>query len=534
MIKSISIRAAITVVVCLAALFYLIPSLTNNLPEYWKKNLPADKIPLGLDLQGGIHLVLEVDTNKAVEAILSRSAESLKETLMEKKVRFRFVEKTGNNLSAAYEFPDSQSKAAFEKILQDSYPDLESGSSEIRDGRETVTVRIKEKRIGELKKRAIEQSLETIRNRVDQFGVTEPEIIPEGKDRIVIQLPGIKDTERAKNLIGKTALLEFKIVDEEHPLAEAVRGNVPEGSQLAYEYRVDRESGRRINSPILLKAKTVMTGSALESAKVAIGDRFGEPYVSLKFNAQGAQDFDRITGENVKKRMAIVLDGAVYSAPVIQERISGGNAQISGSFTMDEAKDLSIVLRAGALPAPVTILEERTVGPSLGQDSIDKGAWAAAIGLFAVAMFMIVYYKLSGVVANIALILNMVLLLGFLAAFRATLTLPGIAGIVLIIGMSVDANVLIFERIREEIRAGKTPRVAVETGYGKAFLTILDTNVNALIACLFLFGFGTGPVKGFAMTLSVGIVASLFTAVFVTRIIFDYFIWNRKISTISV
>jgi preprotein translocase subunit SecD len=283
-----------------------------------------------------------------------------------------------------------------------------------------------------------------------------------------------------------------------------------------------------------LKNRTVLTGSSLESAKLAISDRFGEPYVSIKFNAQGAQDYERITAENVKKRMAIVLDGAIYSAPVIQEKISGGNAQISGSFTTDEAKDLAIVLRAGSLPAPVNILEERTVGPSLGQDSIDKGAWSAIIGLIAVALFMIVYYKLSGVVANLALILNMIILLGFLAACRATLTLPGIAGIVLIIGMSVDANVLIFERIREEVRNGKTARAAVETGYAKAFLTILDTNVNALIASLFLFGFGTGPVKGFAVTLSVGIVASLFTAVFVTRIIFDYFVWNRKISTISV
>jgi preprotein translocase subunit SecD len=317
-------------------------------------------------------------------------------------------------------------------------------------------------------------------------------------------------------------------------MEEAVRGNVPEGSILAYETRLDSESGRRSSIPILLKNRTVLTGSSLESAKVAIGDRFGEPHVSIKFNPQGAQDFERITGENVKRRMAIVLDGVVYSAPVIQERIAGGNAQISGSFTMDEAKDLAIVLRAGSLPAPVTILEERTVGPSLGQDSIDKGAWAAVIGLIAVALFMIVYYKLSGLVANLALLLNMIILLGFLAAFKATLTLPGIAGIVLIIGMSVDANVLIFERIREEIRSGKSPRAAVETGYSKAFLTILDTNVNSLIAALFLFGFGTGPVKGFAVTLSVGIIASLFTAVFVTRIIYDYFVWNKKISAISV
>jgi len=532
--KSITIRTVIAVVVCLASLFYLTPSLVPDLPEFWKKHLPADKIPLGLDLQGGTHLVLEVDTNKAVEATLHRTADNIKETLMESKVRFRFLERADKRNAIAYELPDAPSRTAFEKVLKDRFPDVEIASSETQRGMEVVSLKIRDRRVDEIKKHAVEQSLETIRNRVDQFGVTEPEIIPEGNDRIVIQLPGIKDTARAKNLIGKTALLEFKLVDEEHSVEEALRGNVPEGSVLAYENRLDRESGRRSNIPILLKNRTVLTGSSLESAKVAISDRFGEPYVSLKFNAQGAQDFERITGENVKKRMAIVLDGAVYSAPVIQERIAGGNAQISGSFTMDEAKDLAIVLRAGSLPAPVTILEERTVGPSLGQDSIDKGTWSAIIGLVLVAVFMMVYYKLSGLVANIALALNIIILLGFLAAFRATLTLPGIAGIVLIIGMSVDANVLIFERIREELRGGKSPRSAVETGYARAFLTILDTNVNALIASHFLFGFGTGPVKGFAATLSIGIIASLFTAVFVTRIIFDYYVWNKKISTISV
>ncbi|MCX7635435.1 MAG: protein translocase subunit SecD, partial [Syntrophales bacterium] len=443
MVKNIYIRAAIAALVTAVALFYLTPTVVSDLPDFWKKHLPTDKIPLGLDLQGGTHLVLEVDTNKAVETILHRTADSLKETLMEKKIRFRLLEKAEKPGTVAYELPDRSSREAFEKVMKDNYPDLEVAGSEIRDGRETLQVRIKEKRVGELKKHAVEQSLETIRNRVDQFGVTEPEIIPEGNDRIVIQLPGIKDTARAKNLIGKTALLEFKLVDDEHSLEEALRGNIPEGSQLAYEYRIDRESGRKTSVPILLKSKTVLTGSALESAKVAIGDRFGEPHVALKFNAQGAQDFDRITGENVKRRLAIVLDGTVYSAPVIQERISGGNAQITGAFTMDEAKDLAIVLRAGALPAPVSILEERTVGPSLGQDSIDKGVWSAIIGGILVALFMMFYYKLSGVVANIALVLNMIILLAFLAAFRATLTLPGIAGIVLIIGMSVDANVLI-------------------------------------------------------------------------------------------
>ncbi len=533
MLKSIKLRAALALIVCLAGLFYLAPSLTPHLPDFWKKNLPADKIHLGLDLQGGMHLVLEVNADKAVEAAMERTANDMKETLMDKRVRFRNIERTKEN-TISLELADSAARGAFEKILKDQYPDLDVVSSRIADGRETVGLKIKDKRAVDIRKLAVEQSLETIRNRVDQFGITEPEIIPQGEDRIIVQLPGIKDAARAKNLIGKTALLEFKLVDEEHGIEDALKGVVPEGSVLVYGSSIDRESGRRASLPYLLKSKSLMTGNALETAQVKISDRFGEPHVALKFNSQGAKDFDRITGENVKKRLAIVLDGVVHSAPVIQERISGGDAQITGSFTLDEAKDLAIVLRAGALPAPVTILEERTVGPSLGQDSIDQGFWSMAIGGLLVVIFMIVYYRLSGVVANLAVILNIIIILGALAAFRATLTLPGIAGIVLVIGMAVDANVLIFERIREELRLGKTPRAAVEAGYAKAFLTILDSNVTTLIAALFLFGFGTGPVKGFAVTLSIGIVVSMFTAVFVTRIIFDYFVWERKIQAISV
>ena len=284
----------------------------------------------------------------------------------------------------------------------------------------------------------------------------------------------------------------------------------------------------------LLKERTLLTGQSLENAQVKISDRFGEPYVAIKFNPQGAKDFDRITGENVNKRLAIILDGVVYSAPVIKERISGGDAQVTGAFTTEEARDLAIVLRAGSLPAPVKILEQRTVGPSLGQDSIDKGIFSTLIGTLLVAIFMVLYYRLSGFVANMALVLNIVILLGAMALFDATLTLPGIAGIVLTIGMAVDANVLIFERTREELRLGKTPRAAVEAGYARAFITILDSNVTTLIAAVFLFQFGTGPVKGFAVTLSLGIIASMFTAIFVTRIIFDYVTWNRKIKTLSI
>jgi preprotein translocase subunit SecD len=386
-----------------------------------------------------------------------------------------------------------------------------------------------------MKKTTLDQSLETIRNRVDQFGVTEPEIIPQGDDRILIQLPGIKDPKRAIDLIGKTALLEFKLVDEEHSLEDALRGNVPAGSILMKGAREggEKTSGRR-DTMYLLKERTLLTGQSLENAQVKISDRFGEPYVAIKFNPQGAKDFDRITGENVNKRLAIILDGAVYSAPVIKERISGGDAQITGSFTMEDAKDLAIVLRAGSLPAPVKILEQRTVGPSLGQDSIDKGILSTIIGMLLVFVFIVIYYRWSGVVACLALLLNLVLLLGAMALFDATLTLPGIAGIVLTVGMAVDANVLIFERTREELRTGKTPRAAVDAGYTKAFLTIFDSNVTTLIAAVFLFQFGSGPVKGFAVTLTIGLIVSMFTAIFVTRIIFDYFTWTRKIEKLSI
>ena len=377
-------------------------------------------------------------------------------------------------------------------------------------------------------------SLETIRNRVDQFGIAEPEIIPEGDNRILIQLPGIKDPERAKNLIGKTALLEFKIVDDENSLEEALRGNIPQGDIIAYGLRTDRSTGEKGSTPYLLKNKSLLTGASLETAKVQISDRFGEPTISLKFNSQGATDFDRITGENVRKRLAIVLDGVVHSAPVIQERISGGQAQITGTFTMDEARDLAIVLRAGSLPAPINILEERTVGPSLGSDSIRQGIMATLIGSLLVVLFMIIYYRLSGSVADLALIINIVLVLGILAAFKATLTLPGIAGLLLTVGVAVDANILIFERIREELRTGKTIRLALDTGYNRAFITIIDTHITGIVAAVFLIMFGTGPIKGFAVTTIIGLLASLFTAVFVTRVIFDYFISNYNIKKLSI
>jgi preprotein translocase subunit SecD len=533
MIKSLKIRLVITAVVCLVTLYFLVPTFIAQIPSPWNNYFPKDKIHLGLDLQGGMHLVLEVDTQKALEAMMERTANDLKESLMDSKVRFRNVEKA-KGATISMELTEAAGKSALEKILNEQYPDLEIDPSAPRDSGQLVILKIKDKRAIDLKKLTVEHSLETIRNRVDQFGIAEPEIIPEGDNRIMIQLPGIKDPERAKNLIGKTALLEFKLVDDEHSLEEALRGNVPEGSTIAYGLREDRTTGQRGSMPYLLKSKTLLTGASLETAKVQISDRFGEPNVSLKFSSQGATDFDRITAENVRRRLAIVLDGVVHSAPVIQERISGGQAQISGNFTLDEARDLAIVLRAGALPAPVNILEERTVGPSLGSDSIRQGILATIIGSLLVILFMIVYYRLSGAIADLALILNILLIMAVLAAFRATLTLPGIAGMLLTVGVAVDANILIFERIREELRTGKTTRLALDTGYDKAFITIIDTHITGIVAAIVLIFFGTGPIKGFAVTTIIGLLASLFTAVFVTKVLFDYVTQNFNIKKLSI
>ncbi len=344
----------------------------------------------------------------------------------------------------------------------------------------------------------------------------------------------VKDPKRAIGIIGKTARLEFKLLDEEHSVHEALKKGVPPGDEILYGKRVDRTTDRVIKIPYLVKKRVLLTGDHITDARVKIDPMYNEPYVAITFDKVGAKIFAHITKENVKKRLAIILDNVVYSAPVIQEPIPNGRAQITGRFTSQEAHDLAIVLRAGALPAPVKILENRTVGPSLGRDSIQKGVKAAIVGLVLVLLFVAGYYRLSGVLADAALILNMVLIMGALSAFGATLTLPGIAGIILTIGMSVDANVLIFERIREELRLGRTVRAAVDAGFSRAFITILDANVTTLIAALVLFQFGTGPIKGFAVTLSIGIVASMFTAIVFCKTVFDLVLDRFKVKSLSI
>jgi preprotein translocase subunit SecD len=523
---NLSWRVIVVCGVMIASIIYVLPTVK---PSFW----PHKKINLGLDLQGGMHLALEVDTDKAVESTIERIIQEIRSFLKQEHIRYAALNRIeGNRILIKLE--GQTNIDGFEKMFDKEFKNMRTLSSTMEGGVLTMQIDLPAKETEQIKKLATDQAIETIRNRIDQFGVSEPDIRRQGEKRILIQLPGIKDTKRAIALIGKTALLEFKLLDETHDLASAVKGNVPPGSEVLYGIKEDPTTHRAYRTPYLLKKRTLLTGANLTDARVQIDSQYNEPYVSIDFDKKGARDFERITGENVKKRLAIVLDNKVYSAPVIQEKISGGKARITGHFTTEEARDLAIALRAGALPAPVNILEERTVGPSLGTDSIRKGLISMCVGGILVILFMIVYYKGSGLIADIALVINILMIAGGLAGFQATLTLPGIAGIILTIGMAVDANVLIFERIREELHIGKTPRAAVDTGYDRATLTILDANVTTLIAALVLFQFGTGPVKGFAVTLSLGVIASLFTALILTRMIFDYYLQKRKIKHLSI
>ena len=533
MSKNLGWRGAIVVFLVIAAFIYLTPSLSRELPQWWSSILPQEKIHLGLDLQGGMHLILEVQVKKAVESNLESIVEDLKHDLRKRKIRYLELKRYGTE-GIDLTLMREQDRKKFQDAIESNYPDFTiDDRAKIEKGL-ALRLILNLKAKNQIMKMATDQALETIRNRIDQFGVSEPDIRPQGNHRILIQLPGIKDPKRAIKLIGKTARLEFKLVDEENSLDEALKGNIPPGREILYDVSMDMKTRDRKKTPYLLKKRTLLTGEYITDARVNIDSQYNEPYVSLSFNARGSRLFEKITGENVEKRLAIVLDNHVYSAPVIREKISGGKAQITGRFTMDDARDLAIVLRAGALPAPVKILEERTVGPSLGKDSIEKGFRSMIIGGLVVVVFMVIYYGLSGIIADLALFLNILFIMAGLAFFGATLTLPGIAGMILTIGMAVDANVLIFERIREELRLGKPPRAAIEGGYGKALVTILDANVTTFIAALVLFQFGTGPVRGFAVTLSIGIVASFFTAVFVTRVIFDYLFIYRKRKMISI
>lgn len=533
MAKGSGSRVLLTLLFLLLSFVFITPTLVGKLPSWWKGIMPTDKIHLGLDLQGGTHLVMEVDTVKAVEGSLDLIATDLEDTLTAQNLRYKRIGRVASD-KVQLTLYDKGTSDTVQAQIKKKYPEMELLSPFDEGGFVNLQIRMNEKVAQDRKDKAVAQALETIRNRIDQFGVSEPTIQREGINNIVVQLPGIKDPKRAIELIGKTARLEFKLVDENINAATATPGTVPEDEELLLEKKVDPNTGAVSETPLVVKRKAMITGDLLTDAQVRIDSQFNQPYVAIDFNSTGARLFDQVTAANVGKRFAIVLDSNIYSAPVIRERISGGSAQISGTFTEKEAADLAIVLRAGSLPAPVNIIQNVTVGPSLGQDSINKGLYAGLIGVLLVVAFMTTYYKASGMIANLGMVLNILFLMGALAALGATLTLPGIAAIVLLVGMSVDSNVLIFERIREELRLGKTPSAGVDSGYDKAFLTIMDSHVTTLITAAVLFQFGTGPVKGFAVSLSLGIIINLFTSLVVTKVVFDFCLSRLRVKKLSI
>ena len=531
------------------------------------------KINLGLDLQGGLYMVLGVDFNKVFRDVVDRQSSSLADRLKEKGIEVRSLKVVKEGMPAddpriSFDFDDTKRDELY-KLLKKEFWTLRlagesKGHFELGLSHDYRT---------EVRDRTLNQSIEVIRNRIDSFGVSEPSIASQGTDRVVVELPGVKEIDRAKDLIGRTAKLEFKMVDDKsmspeqltnliseiekknnlsykegqkfseyvRKLNELAKDKIPATDEIAFARpKINSDQEGRI--PYLLFSKTEVTGDDLQDANVQIDQENRRPYVGFSLNPRGASLFDKLTGDNVGHRLAIVLDNIVHSAPVIQTRIGGGHGQITlgqgdGDALMKEAQDLAIILRAGALPAQLDFLEQRVVGPSLGQDSIHKGALASLIGSVVVFIFVMIYYQVSGMIAVFSLLLNVLFVLAILVGLDATLTLPGIAGIALTVGIAVDSNVVIYERIREELRHGKRPSGAVDAGFQKAFRTILDANVTNAAAAVVLLMYGTGPIKGFAVTLLVGIITTLFTAVFVCRLVFDVYLKyleDRGAKTLSI
>ncbi len=553
MLRTIRLKFLFLFILTIIAVIFVLPSFTPNLPSWWEKHVSRG-LNLGLDLKGGMNLILQVDMESAIRNALSRDGSDMTDMAQRRGLTVKVGNVTNEALPVTLVNRDEQ--AGFQKLMKEEFPHLMAGEPQRQDGSLVYDLRLKPKEISELQERTLSQSLEVLRNRIDQFGVTEPVLVRQGSDQIVIQLPGIKNPQRALDLIGQTAQLEFKLVDDQthinlpelidqalksgrlkpgynrQQLNQALASKIPADDEVYIEKTINRDTGRLESKPLLIKKKVLLTGAAVKDASVRIGE-YNEPYVSVDFNRRGAAQFAKITGENVKRRLAIILDGVVRSAPVIQERIGGGRAQITGSYTPAEAHDLAIVLRAGALPATVKIVQNITVGPSLGADSIREGLTAGALATILVIGFMIFYYRFSGLVADYAMILNVILLMGVLSLMGATLTLPGIAGIILSVGMAVDSNVLIYERMREEFHAGKPLKAGIDGGYDKAFWTIIDSHVTTLITACALFLFGTGPIKGFAVTLSLGVILNLFTALFGTRVVYDYAVIKRWLSKLN-
>jgi len=518
-------RLFLAAALALAAIVLLLPSFPLPLPEFMD-TLP--KIQLGLDLQGGTHLLLEVKLQDAVNTALKRRGDDLTRALSDNKLApAAITQNADGSLLIALKQPGERS--AFLDLAEKSFPDFVLSTADSGAGGPAYTATFRPSDAITISNNAMDQALETIRNRIDQLGVRETAVQREGDSDILVQLPGIQDPERAKELIGKTAVLQFKLIDDKANLADAQKNGVPPGDEL-------------LSGPVaaggapqyLVESPVLMQGDVVTDARVRPGGRLEGPYVQVTLDRRGTDVFGALTAQNVGRHLAIVLDNTVYSAPVIKEAIPGGDVQITGNFSFEDAHELAIVLRSGALPAPVDIIEERTVGPSLGRDSIRQGEMSFIVGALAVLVFMAVYYSGAGILADCGLTLNILLLVCVMAALQATLTLPGIAGIVLTLGMSVDANVLVNERMREELRAGKSPREAVKVGYERAWSAIRDSNISTFVAGLILFQFGTGPVKGFAVTLCVGVLTGVFSCFVVTRAWYDHKIAMRRLNTISV
>lgn len=515
-----------------AGILFALPNLFSaasmaRMPDW----LPHKQVNLGLDLQGGAHLLYRIDETEMIEDWLGNIRGDVRETLRGARIGYTdlVLRPATRSVSVKIRNPADMDRA-YDGLNELAVPvgaDVFGGFSgndiEVtRQGSDTILITATDPGLTHRMNSAIEASIETIRRRVDAFGTTEPSIQREGRDRILVQVPGVEDVERLKNLIGETGKLEFKLVDPAvEPLEIAATKKAPPGTELLY-------STDDPPVPYVVKDQVLVSGENLVDSQPSFDQRTGEPVVTFRFDSTGAKRFGRVTQENVGLPFAIVLDNKVISAPVIREPILGGTGQISGNFTVQEANDLAVLLRSGALPAKLTVIEERTVGASLGADSIESGKKAALMGLILVGVFMIAAYGLFGMFANIAVLFNVALIFAVLSAIGATLTLPGIAGIVLVIGIAVDANVLINERIREEIRSGKSPFAAVDAGYSRALTTIIDSNLTTLIAVLVLFWLGSGPVRGFAVTLTIGILASMFTAITITRMMVTYWLrWAR-------
>lgn len=498
-------------VVIIAALLLLAPTfLREQVGEEWPFSKP---ISLGLDLSGGVHLVYEVLTPEAVKTNLQQTANSIRAQLRSEKIAVIRAKALDTNSLEVVVLSDSLAERARTKI-GDEFKDLTFKEKTQEGERARLVYTIPAERARNIERQAIVQAVETLRNRVDQFGVAEPLIQTVGANRIMLQMPGFSDIERVKKVVGSVAKLEFRLVADRRE----------EGSIVLKD-----RSGTSLN----LEENVMMTGEAVDDARVE-GLAQGKVEVTLQLTSDGARTFRQITSENVGRQLAIILDNVVYSAPVIQTAITQGSASISGSFTLDEAQQLAIVLRAGALPAPLKVDEERTVGPSLGRESIRSGIIAILAGFGGIMLFMCIYYRRAGWIAVATLALNLVLILACLSFFGATLTLPGLAGLALTIGMAVDSNVIVFERIRDELKNGASRDAAVQGGYDKAWSAILDTNITGLVSGLLLYMFGTGPIRGFAVTLSIGVLTTMFCAVFVSRIAFDYFSLKDKEGKLAI